>query len=438
VHDDRTSAWSDLPIGAYRVPNTDVIVSGHQREETVVGLMVLFGPAAVHAAYSNAAAAGVSDSGQNLRIRLVDQTRSEVESLLLQGPLTSKFSLQPGAGAELDVSSAVLLTYENDTHVRAFTIVKAELKGADKRSLWETRYFASTGESRPLQGPGSWTERGVEPLRSNVVASLRQALKVMLHDVAKPYARDEQRMTVVETQFPFMRSRGQMKGYHLAEDEKYIVFAPKLPDAVVLSGVNVFDKTVTVYRPAKPEDRVYVELPEIPEFAKKGPPPASGPVVPIKRASFRVTDEFTKTGQSITVSEADIVKGSLPGSGDFELMMPPGGWIPFDAEKMGRWTQKYRVAEGNPVSQVELTGSVTAPRKKVETPTGPREVIEVTYDGWINRNVGYADTLVNHKADFKLWYSPELRLVTRFESNIRASAIYRRESRETLVLQSAE
>ncbi|MCY1381576.1 hypothetical protein D9M69_695000 [compost metagenome] len=91
----------------------------------------------------------------------------------------------------------------------------------------------------------------------------------MLDDVAQPYTRDDKRMTAVEAGFPYLRPRVQMLGYNLIEDEKYIAFVPKIGDAMVLSGVNVLDKSVTVYRPAKADDVTFKLLPDSPPTASK-------------------------------------------------------------------------------------------------------------------------------------------------------------------------
>lgn len=264
VNSEQLSGWTDLPVGAYKVPQSDVIITGHQRGQVAGMMFGLLGVAIAHAANSNASAAGVNNTEQILRMSLADQTRTEVETLVAQQPLAGKFGGQAG-GTQLDVSSALLLSYVSDTQVRPYAV----LTGADKRPLWETRYFASTGEARPLEGSDSWTENGGELLKATVAANLRQAVRVMLNDVAQPYTRDAKQMTVVEANFPYLKQRVQMKGYSLTEDDKYIAFIPKVGDAMVLSGVNVLDKSVTVYRPAKPDDVVFKVLPVAPAAPAK-------------------------------------------------------------------------------------------------------------------------------------------------------------------------
>lgn len=247
------SSWSDLPLGAYKIPESDVIVSGHQRANVAPLLFGVVGVGIAHAANSNSSAAGVSNTEQILRIKLTDQTRSEIESTVSQEPLVAKFSEQ-SAVAQLDVSPALLLSYVSDTDVRPYVILKAVLGSAGKPGVWETRYFAATGEAKPLEGPQSWTADDGKALKSVVAANLRQAVNVMLRDVAEPYVRDDADMTIVEGDFPYLKQRVQMLGYKLTEDEKYIAFVPKIGDVMTLSGVNVLDKSTVVVRPARPGD----------------------------------------------------------------------------------------------------------------------------------------------------------------------------------------
>jgi hypothetical protein len=222
----------------------------------VAGLLFgVVGMGIAHAANSNSSAAGVSSTEQILRIKLTDQMRSEIESAVSQQPLLAKYSEQMAA-AQLEVSPALLLSYVSDTTVRPYVILKAVLGSTGKPGIWETRYFAATGEAKPLKGIGSWTADDGKALKSIVATNLRQAVSVMLHDVAEPYVRDDKQLTVVEADFPYLKGRVQMLGYKLTEDENYIAFVPKIGDAMTLSGVNVLDKTTIVSRPAKPDDVV--------------------------------------------------------------------------------------------------------------------------------------------------------------------------------------
>lgn len=257
VTQQQLSGWTDLPVGAFKVPESDVVITGHQKGQAAGMMFGLLGVAIAHAANANAAAAGASNSEQVLRMKLSDEARTAVTEVIATTEFAQKFKESAGAGAQLDITPALILSYVDTTNVRPYTVLKVALAGSDKKPMWETRYFASTGDALPLEGPGSWTDQGGKSLKENVSVNLRQALKVLLSDVSQPAVRDDKQMTLAESAFPFIKPRLQILGYKLSEDGQYVAFVPKIGDAMVLSGINVLDKRVTIYRPAKADDKLF-------------------------------------------------------------------------------------------------------------------------------------------------------------------------------------
>lgn len=250
------SGWSDLPIGTYRVPDSQVIISGHQKGQGAGMMFGLIGVAIAHAANASAGASAVKDAEAALKIRLDGPLMAEVAKAVAQSPADGKFSAA-GSGATLTVTPGLVLTYLESSDVRPFVVLKASLTGEDKKPLWSTRYIVSTGASRPLAGAGSWTDDSGAALKANVQASLSQGVKVMLADVGNPYKRDDAAMSAVEGQFPFMKQRLQLVGYKITEDDRYLAFIPKLGDVVVFAGVNVMDKHDAKARDAGKDEAVF-------------------------------------------------------------------------------------------------------------------------------------------------------------------------------------
>jgi hypothetical protein len=246
---------NDLPLGAYRVPESEVIVSGHQ---TTGGIGMAFGLVGVlvsDAIDSHRGANAVGTSEKVLQLRIDDEARRYIETQLASEPLQRKFTWGKGVDKTLDITPAVVLTFVDDLQARAYVELKVALKDASGQSTWDTRYFASTGTERRLAGPGSWTENDGAALKASITASLAQAVKVMLADIAAPYPRDDARLRFVQARVPYVHQAMQMTGYGLVEDEHYVVFTPKIGDASVLSGVNIFDKDFIVYRAATADDK---------------------------------------------------------------------------------------------------------------------------------------------------------------------------------------
>jgi hypothetical protein len=170
----------------------------------------------------------------------------------------------------LSISTAVVLTFVNDTDIKPYVVLKTTLRDAkakDKKG-WSTRYIASLQAPRPLAGDGSWTAEGATALNSAIAANLERATRVMLHDVSTPFPRNE-KLYAVEGHFPYVKPRLQTTGYLLGEDADSIFFIPKLGDVIVFSGVNIMSNSVTSHHEAGKGDKIFAVVKSEEEKAKK-------------------------------------------------------------------------------------------------------------------------------------------------------------------------
>lgn len=250
------SGWSDMPVGTYHVPNSQVIVSGFQKGGA---WPLVFGLAGVAIANEQGASAGksaVQSSEGPLHISLTSDAQNHLSTLLDKKPFSTKFTLTPSpAAAVLSISGNVVLQFLNESEVRPYVILKAKLIDSQGRApTWSMRYVASIGAPRPLAGEDGWTFDGGEPLKMMVSAALQRALIVMLTDVATPFARDDNNKIAVDGYYAFLKKRLQVVGYSLAEDADWIAFSPTLPSTSLLAGVNIMDKSVTTFRIATKAD----------------------------------------------------------------------------------------------------------------------------------------------------------------------------------------
>ena len=254
------SGWTDLPEGTYRVPDSQVIISGHQKGgATPAVLFGLIGLAVQNAVNSNAGKNATKDAGDVLHISLTAEAQSVADAMIAGDPFAKTFSSDASPSAPtLVISSAVIMTFVSDTDVLPYVVLKATLTEPKSTApKWTTRYIASAGLPRPLTGDRSWASDGGKDLRGTLSMELQRAIRFMLLDVASPYQRDDKRLTMVEGHFPFVKKRLETVGYELTEDQQSISFVPKLGDAVVFSGVNIMEKSATMYRAAEKSDRPF-------------------------------------------------------------------------------------------------------------------------------------------------------------------------------------
>ncbi len=253
---DDISSWSDMPMGTYRVPNSQVLVSGHQKGNAIAIAIGL--PGAMDAATDTSGGkAAVQGSEEALRISLTPKARDELARMLQTSAFSEKFTLVPNPNAPvLSVSSNIVLQFLENGNVIPFVILKGKLidtHGA--ASSWTMRYAASIGDPRPLDGERGWMSEGGASLKMNVSSALERALLVMLTDVSSPFPRDDNRKSAADGYFPFMNKRLQVVGYSITEDADWIAFSPKIIGTSLLAGVNIMDKSVTKIRVATKDDR---------------------------------------------------------------------------------------------------------------------------------------------------------------------------------------
>ena len=244
------SGWTDMPIGAYRVPDSDVIITGHQTNNfgMLFGLVGLAAQDAIQTSEGKSAVKNVQDV---LHIDLKPQAADLTEKAIASGRFGQAFSTGT-SGPVLTVDPYTVISFVNDTEARPYVVLKATMKSGN--STWTTRYVASSGKPMALSGDNSLTANGGAVLKQLVSENLSHAVDTMLYDVANRPARDDSKMTYVEGYFPFIRPKMGVTGYLLSQDDQNIVFVAKMADATVLGGVYVLDKSAITYRPATKND----------------------------------------------------------------------------------------------------------------------------------------------------------------------------------------
>lgn len=249
--DKKLSALFDMPMGVHHIPDSQVILSGHQDIRSVDSIL---GPAGF-----DLAARKNSDIGQALTVRLTEPAQQIARELIAGPVLSQRYTSLPADDAPyLDVRSAVILTLQGEEMIKPFIVLHAELKfGGTNFIQWQGRYIASSGPAKPIKGDESWLSDDGKALNANILKSLKKAIDVMLHDVASPYPRSANQLIAVKGYYPYLNTPLQTVGYQLAEDANYMTFLPKLSNAVIFAGVNIVDKETVEIHPASAGDEVY-------------------------------------------------------------------------------------------------------------------------------------------------------------------------------------
>lgn len=239
-----------LMTGTYRVPGSQLIVSGHQSQ---MGSALLGGLIGVLIDQSSGKRSGQELAGEAaaemLTVQLNERARAITDELIATMPPGKVNSFAAGGDARLQVTVTVVLNFShNETYARPYIWLKAGLVPAGiNHAVWGTNYFASNGPARAMQGAGSWSADGGVEFRRTLDESLREAITLMLADVSTPFPRDPSTIQAIKMDYPHAPDATDFKVYRLGEDDKYVYYMPKLSGAWLTAGVHAVDKYMLEY-----------------------------------------------------------------------------------------------------------------------------------------------------------------------------------------------
>ena len=274
----------ERPLGAYHVPDSDLVVTGHQRSlypnsgapvppSVGMALVVETGRAArFDLANATAKASGVVDVEDTMHFTYTAELRDDIVQAVAEAePLRQAFVLrgQP-PGGRMTVAAGAVLSHVAGGKVQPCMVLRVQLyEKGQRRSFWEQTYFASTGGPRPMKGEGSWTADGSADLEADLSASLKAAVRVMLDDVAHPAPRTPDQVAVATLRLPFRALRVDALGFRLGESDGRAVFL--VPGSEDVSGVHVVEKSLVQWRAPRADEPMFANVPE-----PAGAPMASG------------------------------------------------------------------------------------------------------------------------------------------------------------------
>jgi hypothetical protein len=267
---DQMSRLTDLPVGAYRVPNSDVVISGHQRGKTAP--FVLFGVVGMAIQGSVNAYNGQdakASAEQALTFSIDEEVKAKLQAAMAEPDYATLFTSEANSYRRYEIASSVALCFVNQRDVMPYVVLRVRLLDKRDATLWTTRYIASAGARKPLVGDGSWTADNA--LRPHVSKLLDLAIRTMLKDIAHPYPRDEASLVTVRGYFLHDYKPLQLVGYKLAEENGRMLFLPMLGASFVFAGVNILDTASVVQNPTvKGDEPLKVLDPNDPSLAALG------------------------------------------------------------------------------------------------------------------------------------------------------------------------
>jgi len=232
---------SDLPMGVHRIPESNVIISGHQKGGALGIIFGLPGMLIQSSANAETGTGRVRNVQDDLRFDVTAKAAELTGTILADEKYRQLFTLSPEAhgGSILTVLPYVVITFEGETDVRPYVVLKTKLgTGAPNESPKAIKYFCCEGKPLPLLGENGLAENEGAGLKQLLTSELETAIHVMLQDRSQPYPRDNQKKIAVNGYVPFVGKPFKFKGYDLGRYNDYALVEFRA-GALVFGGVNI-------------------------------------------------------------------------------------------------------------------------------------------------------------------------------------------------------
>ena len=252
------NGMSDVPMGVHRIPDSNVVISGHQKGG---GIGMLFGLAGMLIQSSANAAGGtgkVRNVQDDLRFDVTAKATDLTGTILADEKYRQLFTLSDkgaadkAGGSTLTVVPYVVITFEGETDVRPYVVLKTKLStGAPGESPRTIKYFCCEGKPLPLSGENGLAENNGARLKEVLASELDTAIHVMLLDRSQAYPRNDQAKIATNGYLPFIGKPIKWRGFDLGRYNDYSLVEFR-GGMIVFSGVNIAEPSSLEITPVKP------------------------------------------------------------------------------------------------------------------------------------------------------------------------------------------
>lgn len=242
ISDKGPNGMSDLPMGVKRIPDTDIVVSGHQKGGALGMLFGVVGLAVQSAANTQAAANRTENLQEALRYDVAGKTREMTTAIMAEEGFRGGYTLVEEANpSALAVTPYVVLTFVNQTDVRPYIVLKTKLDPGTASDKPRTiKYFCCEGPAMPLTGENSLSASNGEKLKALLTAELDTAIRIMLLDRRQPFPRNDEAKLNINGSLPFVGKPFKWRGWDLGsfKDYKLVEFRGGI---LVFGGVHAVE-----------------------------------------------------------------------------------------------------------------------------------------------------------------------------------------------------
>ena len=210
-------------MGVKRIPDSSIVVSGHQKGGALGLLFGVVGMAIQSAANTDAGGKRTNDIQDALKYDVAGKTSALTAGILAEEAFRGAYTVATEESPSgVSVAPFIVLTFVNETDARPYIVLKTKLDpSAGSKTPKTIKYFCCEGPAMPLTGEGSLTENNGEKLKALLDAELETALRIMLMDRRTPLARNDDAKLDVNGSLPFIGKPSKWRAWDLGNYKDY-------------------------------------------------------------------------------------------------------------------------------------------------------------------------------------------------------------------------
>jgi hypothetical protein len=244
-----------VPDTFYQVPGSRVLVHGPKERMFRGGGLVR---AMETQEILNSTKKTIQSASSNLVVDVIAPAMEALSASSLAPEFQGHFYTPDNQGSgNITIAPYLVFDYIDLAKVDTYLIIDVAMpsRSGSKANEWGTRFICQLGYPRELNGPSGWMFQDALVVRSALRAAMEKTMPIILRELLRPGNRRDDRLMVVEARLPFVDRKWQSLGYLLGESDEFVVFLPRIGDAMVFSGVNILDRANISLRPAQERDR---------------------------------------------------------------------------------------------------------------------------------------------------------------------------------------
>lgn len=242
---DEVPGMNDYPIGAYVVPNSQIVITKPRTISTLEGGFGALGVLSAHSSGKKDSQALVAGHEESLSMMLSKDVRVAIEGVIPDFEKAQHWTFTGSdKGAKLELTPYVHLSPDETGESRVYLFLKVKYYDEKGASSWNSRYIYCHPKTYPIIGDGSWTADNARLFKQVIDEGYQQIAKVMIKDSSRSAAGWSPRPVRIKA--PFF---AELNGEILEETTDSIVFNAE--GGGIFYGINILPRNQVEILPRK-------------------------------------------------------------------------------------------------------------------------------------------------------------------------------------------